>query len=213
MIDPERDPNVLRAIDELRRLPAVDGDAVRRVVSAAAAARLAPADDEPAVPRRRTSFGGVWGIVGVAAVAAFVGFALRGAWSGRAQNSAAATTLLASTPSAVNATAAQAAPLHAIASSANDALPIPQQFVFRDSAAHRVSVVGDFNRWNAKRAPMSRSANSALWSVTIPILPGRHTYGFMVDDSLFMLDQDPRAAKVRDSDLGVEGSVVIVGRP
>jgi len=58
---------------------------------------------------------------------------------------------------------------------------------------------------------MTRSSNVGLWSVIIPISPGRHIYGFMVDDSVFTLD--PRAPKVRDADLGTEGSVVIVGRP
>jgi 1,4-alpha-glucan branching enzyme len=73
--------------------------------------------------------------------------------------------------------------------------------------------VGDFNGWNAMNAPMTRASGGDLWSVTIPIAPGRHTYGFMVNDSTFTLDQDARVARARDPDLGVEGSVVIVGRP
>jgi hypothetical protein len=220
----ERDPVVRRAIDELRRLPAVDANAIRRVVSAAAAARIAPADDEPIVGPVRPWFGSAWAIVGVAAVAAFVGFALRGVWTTRAQQPSTTqlatqaapqrVTSAATRGNSLRATAATVAmPLQPVTSSASDALPIPWQFVLRDSAAHRVAVVGDFNRWNAKSAPMTRSANSALWSITIPVLPGRHTYGFMVDDSVFMLDPDPRYAKTRDADLGVEGSVVIVGRP
>ena len=58
---------------------------------------------------------------------------------------------------------------------------------------------------------MGRSSDGTTWSIIIPMYPGRHVYGFMVDDSLFTLD--PRAPKVRDADLGTEGSVVIVGRP
>jgi hypothetical protein len=38
-------------------------------------------------------------------------------------------------------------------------------------------------------------------------------YRFMVDDSTFTLDPDARVARARDPDLGVEVSVVIVGRP
>jgi 1,4-alpha-glucan branching enzyme len=76
-----------------------------------------------------------------------------------------------------------------------------------------VSVVGDFNEWNAARARMTREPAGDLWSVTIPIAPGRHTYGFMVNDSTFTLDPDTRVARTRDPDLGAEGSVVIVGRP
>ena len=92
-------------------------------------------------------------------------------------------------------------------------MPIPQQFVFRSASARRVSLVGDFNGWNAASAPMVRAADGDLWSVTIPVAPGRHTYGFMVNDSVFALDPDARVARARDPDLGVEGSVVIVGRP
>jgi 1,4-alpha-glucan branching enzyme len=94
-----------------------------------------------------------------------------------------------------------------------DVRPIPQQFVFRSATARRVSVVGDFNEWNAASARMTREAAGDLWSLTIPIAPGRHTYGFMVNDSTFTLDPDTRVARARDPDLGVEGSVVIVGRP
>jgi hypothetical protein len=207
MTDSERDPVVRRAIDELRRLPNVDPSAVQRVVAAAAAARVAPAIDEPVVPLENPRRVRVSILIGVAAAAAFVGFAIRGAWTHEpAQQTA---TFASTTDAAVPATAA----LHAVASSPNDALPVPQQFVIRSNTAHRVSVVGDFNRWNPQSAPMTRSPNSALWSVTIPILPGRHMYGFIVDDSTFMLDPDPRFPKARDTDLGVEGSVVIVGRP
>jgi hypothetical protein len=213
MSDAERDPVVRRAIDELRRLPEVEPEAIRRVVNAAAAARLTPADDELRPPRRRFPAARTWAIVGIAAAAAFVGFALRGVdWRGNQKtlNPAVASS---AAPAVGPAASTASSEIRAAASSANEALPIPKQFVLHNATAHRVSVVGDFNRWNAQSAPMIRSANGTLWSVTIPILPGRHTYGFMIDDSLFVLDPDPRVAKSRDADLGVEGSVVIVGRP
>jgi predicted carbohydrate-binding protein with CBM48 len=208
MSDSERDPVVRRAIEELRRLPSVDRDAVQRVVTAAAAVRVAPAIDEPVVPlegprRMRVSI-----LIGVAAAAAFVGFAIRGAWP-----HAPAPQQTATFAPTGDAAVPAAAELRTVASSPNDALPVPQQFVIHSTTAHRVSVVGDFNRWNPESAPMTRSSNGALWSVTIPILPGRHMYGFIVDDSTFILDPDPRFPKARDADLGVEGSVVIVGRP
>ncbi|HEY4129300.1 MAG TPA: hypothetical protein VGM50_01690 [Gemmatimonadaceae bacterium] len=209
----QRDPVVRRAIDELRRLPDVEPEAIRRVVSAAAAARLAPADDEPVAPRRRFPRASTWAVVGVAAAAAFVGFALRGVEIGGNYKTLNPVVASNAATKAGNPVSSPSPELRAVGSSANDALPIPNQFVLHNATAHRISVVGDFNRWNAQSAPMTRSANSTLWSVTIPILPGRHTYGFMIDDSLFLLDPDPRVAKSRDADLGVEGSVVIVGRP
>lgn len=206
MTDSERDPAVRRAIEELRRLPAADPEAIQRVVTAAAAARLTPADDLVTVgaPSRRVR--ARWGVAAIAAAAAFAGFMLRGEWSATRAPVAAA--------SSDAAVASTAAPVHAVASAGSDALPVPHQFVFRDPSGSvgRVSVVGDFNGWNPAAAPMTRSQDG-LWSVTLPVLPGRHVYGFMVNDTLFKLDPDPRAPRARDPDLGVDGSVTIVGRP
>lgn len=203
MTDAERDPVLRRALEELRRLPPADVDAMRRVVAAAAAARVTPFDAEPGIlsPRRGRSIR-VWMVVGVAAASAFVGFALRGAWSTRARVAPpfASSTIVDSTHVFARNSATEP-----------DAAPILKQFVFNSNRAHRVSVVGDFNSWNPTNAPMVRSPDGELWSVTIPIAPGRHMYAFMVDDSLFTLD--PGAPNTRDPDLGTKGSIVIVGRP
>lgn len=199
MTDSEHDPVLRRAIDDLRRLPPLDSEEIRRVVSAAAVARVSPAEDDDmivAYPGRSLT---VWAVVGIAAAAAFVGFALRGVWTSH-QTSAA--NVVASAPSA--------APIRA-ADVGDEALPIPHQFVLENARAHRVSVVGDFNGWNASKTPMVHTPGGTSWSAIVPIMPGRHIYGFMIDDSVFTLD--PRAFKSRDVDLGTEGSVVIVGRP
>ena len=204
MTDASRDPLVHRAIEELRRLPPVDAAAIQRVVAAAAAARLTPSDDEPPVlapyrgrPRR------VWSMVGLASAAALVGFVVRGAWKPISQPA----------PVAVATTAASSQPTQVRAASANEreSMPVPQHFFFNYRGAHRVALVGDFNRWDPNSAPMNRSPDGEMWSVTLPIAPGRHMYGFMIDDSLFMLD--PRMPKARDPDLGAEGSIVLVVRP
>jgi 1,4-alpha-glucan branching enzyme len=142
-------------------------------------------------------------MVGLAAAAALVGFVVRGAWT---PNDRAA-------PDSVATTAAARQPTQVRAASANEreSMPVPQQFVFNYRGAHRVALVGDFNRWDPNSAPMNRSPDGEMWSVTLPIAPGRHMYGFMIDDSLFMLD--PRMPKARDPDLGAEGSIVLVVRP
>jgi len=206
MSEIERDHVLRRAVQTLQQLPSTDADAIRRVVEAAAAQRVMPAADEPVgvsavVPSRRRPWK-LAGFAGLVAAAAIVGFFARGQLTRVAPSGSAAAN--ASSPDA---------PLVAAVNGEPDVRPIPQQFVFRSATARRVSVVGDFNEWNAARAPMTREAAGDLWSVTIPIAPGRHTYGFMVNDSTFALDQDARVARARDPDLGVEGSVVIVGRP
>lgn len=198
--DAERDPVVRRAIDELQKMPAADAAAIRRVVAAAAAARLTPADDEPMVVAPRRLSTRVWTVAGIAAAAAFIGFGLS---SMRRQE-----------PAAITASAPASnlpSPLTAVANDAADVRAIPQQFVFHTTKARSVSLVGDFNKWDPSKTPMARAAGSDLWSITLPVIPGRHIYGYMVDDSIFVLD--PRAPKARDRDLGVDGSVIIVGKP
>jgi hypothetical protein len=202
--DPERDPVLRRALDELRKLPAADVAAMRRVVSAAAAARVTPFDSEPGMlsPRRGRSIR-MWMVVGIAAASAFVGFALRGLWTSRSHS--ASTTVALAGPS--NAPSM----VRTAASTELDPAPVQQPFVFNNGRAHKVFVVGDFNRWDPTATPMTRSSDGELWSTVIPVVPGRHMYAFMVDDSLFTLD--PNAPKTRDPDLGAEGSIIIVGRP
>jgi hypothetical protein len=205
MSDADHDPVLQRAIDELRQLPPLDRQAVGRAVGAAAAARLSPADEPVFVERAaRGRSIRVWSAIGMAAAAAVVGFVARGQWRTSDERSP-----VAASPAAPP--VAPTATLQTAASSDAESKPILQQFVFDNARARRVSVVGDFNTWNPTTAVMTRSSNVGLWSVIIPISPGRHIYGFMVDDSVFTLD--PRAPKVRDADLGTDGSVVIVGRP
>lgn len=191
------DPVVRRAIDELRRLPRVADDAVAKVVSAAAAARVLPPADEPVLPARGRGWGGgrVAVAAGLVAAAAIAGFVIRGTMTSPAPTRVAAVTPI----------------TQASLSAERAAEPIVEQFVFKAANARRVTLIGDFNRWDPSAKPMMRSADGELWSVSVPLLPGRHMYAFMVDDSLLVLD--PRAPKSRDPDLGAEGSVRIVGRP
>jgi hypothetical protein len=198
----ENDLVVNRATEELRRLPPLDREAVDRVVRAAAEARVSPADGEELAARRRVRSIRVWSAVGLAAAAAVAGFVageLRPPRSTPIQQTAAAPTSGESTMA-----------LRQVANDPSVIVAIPSQFVFEHKTARRVSIVGDFNNWDPKANEMVRDA-SGFWSVILPVMPGRHLYGFMVDDSVFTLD--PRKPKARDPDLGGEGSVLMVGRP
>jgi hypothetical protein len=206
MTDDVQDPMLRRAIDSLRELPAVDQDAMQRIISAAAVARVTPADEPvtASVDRQARSVR-LWSAVGLAAAAAIVGFFARGAWAPTSAESREHVDALASAP------APAAAGMTPVSTSRLDAAMIPRQFVLENSRARRVSVVGDFNKWNAASDPMTQSGVGGLWSAMIPMVPGRHVYGFMIDDSLFVLD--PREPRARDPDLGTEASVIMVGRP
>jgi len=198
----ERDPVVNRAIEELQRLPALDRHAIDRVVRAAAAARVAPAELDPAdLPRTRSIR--VWSALGFAAAAAVAGFVI-----GELRTSKEPSV---QTP-IVTAQTSSDTQLRAVRGSAAmlDNMTVAQEFVIEAAQADRVALVGDFNSWNPKANAMTRDA-AGKWSTTINVVPGRHVYGFMVNDSIFTLD--PRAMKARDPDLGGDGSVRIVGRP
>ncbi len=199
MTDHETDPMVQRAVEELKRLPAFDPAVVRRITAAAAAARLTPADDPTAARSRPRSR--VWTTLGLAAAAAIVGFIAHDL----VPSDRSAATESARVPLPV------ILPMRATATSSADVAIVPQQFVLENTSARRVSVVGDFNNWNPNATPMTRSPDSGLWSVIVPVVSGRHVYGYMVNDSVFTLD--PRKPRVRDPDFGTDASVVMVGRP
>ena len=82
------------------------------------------------------------------------------------------------------------------------------RFVFVAPYASRVSLVGDFNGWNASSMPMRRSSDGRAWLLDVPLAPGRHVYAFIVDGDLA---PDPAAPRAGDDDFGVPTSVVLVG--
>jgi len=202
MTEAERDPVLDRAISELKALPPLDREAVSRIVAAAATARLHAADDDDFVPARTSgrSLRLSW-TIGIAAAAAFAGFLARGVWTSPASDAPAATSVVAQPGVRVQ----------PASDSDAEVRPILKQFVLDNATARRVALVGDFNNWNPSATPLTRDPISGAWTTVLAIAPGRHVYGFMVDDSILVLD--PRAPKTKDPALGVEGSVVIVGKP
>ncbi len=83
------------------------------------------------------------------------------------------------------------------------------EFVFVAPAARRVSLVGDFNGWDAAATPMVRSDGRSTWSVSVHLPPGRHVYAFVVDDSDWV--SDPQAPLAPEHWFGQPKSVVVVG--
>ncbi len=82
------------------------------------------------------------------------------------------------------------------------------QFVLVAPSAASVSLVGDFNDWDAVTTPMRPVRSGSIWSVTIPLPAGRHRYAFLVDGSHWLAD--PSAPRAPD-DFGTPSSVVTVG--
>ena len=72
--------------------------------------------------------------------------------------------------------------------------------------AEKVSLAGDFNRWNATRHPMKKSAGGT-WVKTVIIPPGQYEYKFLVDGQW---QRDPANERVCKNRLGTLNSVIIV---
>jgi hypothetical protein len=210
--DEVRDELLGRVVDELRALPPV-GDADVRRIAAAAMAAGRDADDVNATdiaparrqiePRWRAGVRRVplaWA-AGITLLAGGVGFL-----SGRiGREGSTVATAPAPEPSGVT---VPSVALAAADERASETAPRFTQFVLEAPSARAVSLVGDFNGWNPDSTRLVRDA-SGIWTATIALVPGRHVYAFMVNDTVLTLD--PRAPETRDPDLGTRASVVLVG--
>ncbi len=79
------------------------------------------------------------------------------------------------------------------------------KFTYFDPNAKSVYLVGDFNNWNTSATPMERNSEG-LWSVIIPLSPGKYQYKFFVDGRY---EQDP-TNPITEGPYG--NSVIKVGR-
>jgi hypothetical protein len=82
------------------------------------------------------------------------------------------------------------------------------EFVFVAPTARNVSLVGDFNGWDATATPMRRTDGRATWSVSVPLAVGRHVYAFVVDGNDWVAD--PQAPLSPEQWYGQRNSVVVV---
>lgn len=69
---------------------------------------------------------------------------------------------------------------------------VPVNFFCLAPAASAVSVIGDFNGWQAGANPMIRQPDGS-WRVQLQLHSGHHHYQFMVDG---VVQLDPRAQGV-----------------
>lgn len=86
-------------------------------------------------------------------------------------------------------------------------VPSAIRFVVVAPSAARVSVVGDFNGWDATATPMQSRGADGTWTVFVPLHPGLHTYSFVVDGQFI---NDPTAPLAPDDGFGSRSSIVLV---
>ncbi len=83
------------------------------------------------------------------------------------------------------------------------------EFVLVAPRAAHVSLVGEFNGWDATATPMRHTnRGDGTWSVSVPLGAGRHVYAFVVDDSTWV--PDPQAPLAPERWYGERNSVVVV---
>lgn len=83
------------------------------------------------------------------------------------------------------------------------------QFVLVAPGAHSVALVGDFNDWDLAATQLVPAPAGGLWTVTVPLPPGRYRYAFIVDGARWV--PDPSAPAAADDGFGTPSSVVTVG--
>jgi hypothetical protein len=207
----DADETIARIAAALRPLPDVDPARKARVLVAVAAERERDR-------RRAARTGRLARLAGAGAsliAAGLIGtFWILGTQSQPRTPGAAVASVADSATAAARGDAAPVAPNVQGQLAAHDADGVvlhPVQLVLHAPAARRVSIVGDFNGWDAESTVMTRDKASGLWSHTLALRPGRHVYAFVVDDSVWM--RDPRTPAATDADFGRPGSVLLVGRP
>lgn len=195
MID-DRDELIERVARALKPLPPMNARAAAQIVSVvrSRAARAPRPWTRAAEWLRQPTFSiASAGLLAAAALA--VGFMTRGAMVAPGDTSVAASS------GAVTARMIDAA------NTPNAVRAVPVPITFDAAGARSVSIVGDFNDWNSKAAPLTRFGANGPWTTTVTVTPGRHLYAFMVDGKLVV---DPRAPSTRDLDYGGDASVLMV---
>lgn len=104
-----------------------------------------------------------------------------------------------------NVRATQHAPL--ATSESDSSTDVGVRFAIVAPGVRRVSLVGDFNRWDAAAAPLQLARDGVTWTTTLPLSAGRHTYAFVIDGQV---TADPAAPNAPENDFGLPNSLLLV---
>ncbi len=80
-------------------------------------------------------------------------------------------------------------------------------FTLEAPAARSVAIAGSFNNWDPRRNMLSPSSDRSVWSITLPLSPGKYEYLFVIDNKTWM--PDPSAPEVDDG-MGGKNSLLII---
>lgn len=82
------------------------------------------------------------------------------------------------------------------------------RLVLLQPTARSVSIAGDFNGWNPAQTKLERT-DGGMWTVTLPLKPGRYEYMFVIDGKQWIAD--PLAAEEATDGFGAQNAVLDVG--
>ena len=82
------------------------------------------------------------------------------------------------------------------------------RFMLSVPTARSVAIAGSFNRWDPHQDMLSPADGRGVWSIMLPLPPGRYEYQFIINDEAWLLD--PAAPEVDDG-MGGKNSLFIVG--
>jgi 1,4-alpha-glucan branching enzyme len=82
----------------------------------------------------------------------------------------------------------------------------PMQFKFYAPKAKKVSLAGDFNKWDAK-GNSAKKDTKGTWSAKVALKPGKYEYKFIVDGTWL---NDPSNNILITNSFGTQNSVVEV---
>jgi hypothetical protein len=209
MSDPRGDPLARRAAEVLRR-EQTDERAIERVMAALRERangdapedvdvdHVTPSVAEPAIRAAGRFSLTTWPALAAAAVIFAIGLGVGAAF------------LAPRATRAINADGAtrEAAPVSEAAHAAGGQSQLVE-FVLVAPRAARVSLVGEFNGWDASATPMRHAERGdGTWSVSVPLGAGRHVYAFVIDNSTWV--PDPQAPLAPEQWYGERNSVVVV---
>lgn len=75
--------------------------------------------------------------------------------------------------------------------------------------ARQVSVVGTFNGWDPRAHPLQGPDRDGVWSLALPLAPGRYRYVFVVDEGRWVTDPD--ALAYEDDGFGGSNALLVHG--
>ena len=86
----------------------------------------------------------------------------------------------------------------------------PAEFHLKAPQAKRVSVVGTFNGWDPEAHHLQGPDRDGVWTLRLPLAPGRYRYMFVVDGVRWMAD--PNAVASQNDGFGGRNSLLFHGR-